>query len=256
MTKFVTFTIFLSFVLPAYADGLRVALYGGTFGPPTPGHEHVVDLALAELNLDVLYVLPNVKTEHKPGAQPYDTRLLWTKIVFSNRPKVIVAPDFLVQPYREKNLDAVFVAYMEHHKNDQIFLILGDDSYIRNVEQRNLNLGPNSHVAVVEREFPGKTYPPAFNGMPITLLGRSDEPWSSTQFRSMVEAGEKPRGLNQRVWELMRGLAPPFQDASCNREFTVPTPRSGKLFPRKKRPHPYQRTSLERCIGICRSTYS
>lgn len=219
MIKTITVTIFGAWILfcglTAQAEHLRVGLYGGTFDPPTPGHEHVIDTALAELKLDILYVVPNVKTEHKPGARPFSVRSLWAGIAFGDRPNVIVSPDFLIRPYEEKDLNAALAAFAQHHHSDQIYLVLGDESYSRNIESHKLTLGPRFHIAIVEREFPGKVYPKAFDGMPIQILRRSAQPYSSTKDRALLEQGIKPREMNQLLWESLK-------NTFCNRELEVP----------------------------------
>lgn len=77
--------------LPPHAPGQRIGLFGGSFDPAHEGHRLVVDMALARLGLDKVWMFPSPGNPLKAndGLAPLDARLRQAAD-FMNDPRVIV----------------------------------------------------------------------------------------------------------------------------------------------------------------------
>ena len=75
----------------AAAQALRVGLFGGAFDPPHLAHRLLVETAMAELQLDVLHVLPTGHAWHKKrDLTPAPQRLEMARRAFAGLPGVLV----------------------------------------------------------------------------------------------------------------------------------------------------------------------
>jgi nicotinate-nucleotide adenylyltransferase len=94
----------------AAAQALRVGLFGGAFDPPHLAHRLLVETAMAELQLDVLHVLPTGHAWHKKrDLTPAPQRLEMARRAFAGLPGVLVdgrellrtGPTYTVDTVRE-----------------------------------------------------------------------------------------------------------------------------------------------------------
>ena len=75
----------------AAAPALRVGLFGGAFDPPHLAHRTLVQMAMAQLQLDVLHVLPTGHAWHKQReVSPAPQRLAMAQLAFADLPGVQV----------------------------------------------------------------------------------------------------------------------------------------------------------------------
>jgi nicotinate-nucleotide adenylyltransferase len=107
----------------------RIGIFGGAFDPPHNTHAALIGLAIAQLRLDELRVIPTGQAWHKVRPlSPAADRLAMAKLAFSTIPGVVVdaretlraGPSFTVDTLREL-----------HHENadaDLILLIGGDQA--------------------------------------------------------------------------------------------------------------------------------
>ena len=108
---------------------LRVGIYTGTFDPPHLGHADVIKSAIADGHLDVIYVIPNVLTAHKPNATPYKDRRAMAILAFKDIPRVRVAdPEFETIFGQDGNQISMLQAVRSRHPSAFITRISGADN--------------------------------------------------------------------------------------------------------------------------------
>ena len=103
-----------------------VAIFGGSFDPPHKAHQHIVEKALASLEIDKLIVVPAYlnpfKTSSLASAQQ---RLAWCHTLFDEIPNVIV------DDYEIKEGKSTRTSQSVKHFNkayDVKYLIIGSDN--------------------------------------------------------------------------------------------------------------------------------
>jgi len=94
----------------ATGRALRVGLFGGAFDPPHLAHRLLVETAMAQLQLDVMHVLPTGHAWHKRrDLSPAPQRLAMAQLAFADLPGVRVdgrellrgGPTYTVDTVRE-----------------------------------------------------------------------------------------------------------------------------------------------------------
>ena len=111
---------------------MRVGIFGGTFNPPHSGHENAAKAAAAQLNLDILIVVPVGVPPHKSlpkGSPSSEIRFLMTQNAFSEIPNSIVS-DIEVKTsepgYTAYTVDAIKKTYPDA----ELFLLMGTDMFL------------------------------------------------------------------------------------------------------------------------------
>lgn len=210
--------LFLIVNASAEARSLRVGFYAGTFDPPHRGHRRLVQQVLRELNLDVLYILPNVESLHKPNASPFEIRERLTHLEFDSLAKVLVSDREMQAASRESGFDAALEVLHRRHSEDEIFQIMGEDSFWRMLEWNGRFKAPNFHYVVSERGE-RKFLPAYVQGVPVIFLPLVPfRPTSSSEIREALLEGRRPRGLSIPVWNEIQKLNYP----SCSHSLVVP----------------------------------
>ena len=67
----------------------RIGLFGGSFDPVHLGHTMVARAALAEVELDQLFIIPAAQSPFKPEQSPAPAadRLAWLRLAFGDEPR-------------------------------------------------------------------------------------------------------------------------------------------------------------------------
>lgn len=106
---------------------MKIGLYGGSFDPIHVGHMTVAKAA-KEFGLDKVIFIPTGNMPHKSGcAATAQQRVEMLRLAIDNG-------DFLISDYEIQRSDVSYSAdTIEHfksiYKNDDIYFIVGDDSY-------------------------------------------------------------------------------------------------------------------------------
>ncbi|MBR2496178.1 MAG: nicotinate-nucleotide adenylyltransferase [Clostridia bacterium] len=168
----------------------RVGIYGGTFDPVHNGHLRVADLAVKQLNLDKLIIIPAGIPPHKPDEMISDNfhRLKMCELAFCGE-------KFEVSDYEiKKGGKSYTYQTVEHFKNEgeELFLIIGGDSLYNLHTWKNpqaiLNL---AHVFAVGRLDEGKMTNFIKGNMDrITICDIPTGEESSTEIRVLTQFGE------------------------------------------------------------------
>jgi nicotinate-nucleotide adenylyltransferase len=79
-------------VLPAFAPGARIGLYGGSFNPPHAGHRLFCEIALRRLRLDRLWIMPTIGNPLKAnnGLAPLPARIAALNELMDD-PRIVVS---------------------------------------------------------------------------------------------------------------------------------------------------------------------
>ena len=106
---------------------MKIGVFGGTFDPVHQGHIALVETAMRELSLDMLYVMPNGNPPHKDRETDKLSRLEMVKIAFSHISGVQVS-DYEIQ--KEENCYTYeTLSYLkEQHPEDELYFLMGMDN--------------------------------------------------------------------------------------------------------------------------------
>jgi nicotinate-nucleotide adenylyltransferase len=106
---------------------MRLGVYGGAFDPPHLAHTELAQAALAQLQLDVLHILPTGQAWHKDRhLTSAEHRLAMTRLAFQGVPRAVVdareiyraGPTYTVDTLRE---------LARENPGAQLFLLMGAD---------------------------------------------------------------------------------------------------------------------------------
>ncbi|MBC7916362.1 MAG: nicotinate (nicotinamide) nucleotide adenylyltransferase [Rhodoferax sp.] len=109
------------------ASPQRIGVLGGAFDPPHVVHVALAEAACAELNLDVLHVIPTGDAWHKTRTlTAAEHRVAMSQLAFSNVPQAVVdtreitrsGPTYTVDTLRELKAE---------YPDAQLYLIMGAD---------------------------------------------------------------------------------------------------------------------------------
>lgn len=105
----------------------RIGVFGGAFDPPHKAHFVLAQVAVAELQLDELRIIPTGQAWHKVRTlTPARHRLAMARLAFSDLPQAVIdpretertGPSYTVDTLRE---------FKGNWPNAKLFLIIGDD---------------------------------------------------------------------------------------------------------------------------------
>lgn len=175
---------------------MEIAVFGGTFDPPTKAHEAVIAACLARPELDEVWVMPSGTRSDKKSTLN-DTDRLWMlnlmlEEVFANHPRLQVSSfelDYLPRPSQTaQTVEALRTFYPEC----RFRFVFGADSYLSMPQWRNgRELQRTLGMLVVPRN--GLVIPVADNLELLTIS--MQKPVSSTEVRDRVRRGFSIDGL-------------------------------------------------------------
>lgn len=108
---------------------MKIGLFGGAFNPIHLGHIKIAKETIRQMKLDKLIVIPSGNAPHKIETEiSREHRFNMAKLAFKDEEKVEVSDYELKREEISYSADTV-----EHFKslypNDELFFIIGDDSY-------------------------------------------------------------------------------------------------------------------------------
>jgi nicotinate (nicotinamide) nucleotide adenylyltransferase len=146
---FLVAAVVLFVASPAWA--LRIGVYSGTFSPPHSGHVRSVREFKELYKLDLVYVIPNLESSHKPGALAYKHREQMTTLAFGNEDWVVLPDAEIEQAFREGQRPGVNALLERRHPHDEFFQLMGFDSLERFFNAPTHELPRRRHVVVLPR---------------------------------------------------------------------------------------------------------
>jgi nicotinate-nucleotide adenylyltransferase len=105
----------------------RIGLFGGAFDPPHVAHAALAALAIDQLALDALHILPTGQAWHKArGLTPPEHRVAMARLAFAGLPQAVVderevrreGPSYTVDTLRE---------LLAEQPGSRLFLVIGAD---------------------------------------------------------------------------------------------------------------------------------
>lgn len=173
---------------------LRV-IFGGTFDPLHNGHVTTSLAAFAELDADVMHVMPSAQPPHRdyPGASA-EQRLAMVKLAYKDHPGVIAEDCEL----RRKGPSYSLLTLKEMHQrwpNDKLIFLLGNDAFAKlDTWFGWQELLKFADLAVMRRDAQNTPWNPAVeelvltHGSQIRLLNTPDIAVSATELRAAIAA--------------------------------------------------------------------
>ncbi|MCI5969070.1 nicotinate (nicotinamide) nucleotide adenylyltransferase [Helicobacter sp.] len=187
----------------------RVGIFGGSFDPPHKAHLAIMQRAVQQLSLDVLFVVPSFLNPFKKAFYfSPSVRLRWLRELAKECEKCVVL-DFEVRQNAPtptfKTLEYILDSY-DFGRNALYFLLLGADNVESLPKWENFAwLEKNVEFVIIARKGYAKHYKQLEFDVPI----------SATQLRKMLECGDR-MGLKQ--WIPHSILESVIKEANCKQE--------------------------------------
>lgn len=124
-----------SVVLPAAAEQgfplvQRVGMFGGAFDPPHVAHRELAEVALAQLGLDVLHILPTGQAWHKARPlTPAHHRLAMCEQAFGDLPRTHIDPRETLRAGPSYTADTL-AELAEAYPGAELYLVMGADQLL------------------------------------------------------------------------------------------------------------------------------
>ena len=106
----------------------RIGIFGGMFDPPHIGHVRMAAFAITQLDLDMLYVIPDhtALSDEKIGFATPEDRLEMTRIAFAGMERVTVSDLSVAEGKISYTCDMV-ERVAKIYPEAEIFLLMGGD---------------------------------------------------------------------------------------------------------------------------------
>ena len=132
---------------------MRIALYGGTFDPIHIGHLIVIENAINYMNLDKVIILPSSNPPHKKNKKKSkpDIRVEMVSEAIKDNPKIVLST-FESSDQKVRYTHETIKYFEESFKDDEIFYIMGEDSFLTIDSWRNYEEILDCNLIVFSRE--------------------------------------------------------------------------------------------------------
>lgn len=169
----------------------EIAIFGGTFDPPTRAHEAIVQACLDVPFIDEVWLMPSGQRRDKPEMSSEIARVAMVQLMIAEafhddaRLRVCHMERYLPQP---TSTAQTYVALRDAYPATSFWFIFGADSYhdMPNWKQGRV-LRRNMSMLIMERE--GFKLPPETETKRHLPLYELEHPISSTQARHCAKTG-------------------------------------------------------------------
>lgn len=157
------FQPFLFLILLSSNFSAKVGVYFGSFDPPHIGHLEVARSARDLLNLEKVYILPNVKPTGKFLASDFRHRYAMVRRFISKNKSLVTLPRYLMETVYSHNPsdyigDLIRILSQREGRETTLYHICGTDSFFKMKKYGKLpRMGEKRVVAVAPRK--GYTFP-------------------------------------------------------------------------------------------------
>ncbi len=108
----------------------RVGMFGGAFDPPHVAHRELAEVALAQLGLDVLHILPTGQAWHKARPlTPAHHRLAMCELAFGDLSRVRIDPRETLRAGPSYTADTL-TELAEAYPGAELYLVMGADQLL------------------------------------------------------------------------------------------------------------------------------
>lgn len=212
---------------PLSAAPRKIGMMTGTFDPIHNGHLAVAQLAVRELGLDRLDLIPNPEPGHKDMASPYRVRNEMTAASIRHDPRLqLVASPALRIAYLRGGTDAMIRQWRKDNSGAlEYYQLMGGDSFLKLAgKPRIFKAAARRNILVVvpregaEEEAAIHTAAARLPVGRVVILPRPEvQGLSSTLIRNRLSRGEPVEGLVDSTlrepvqkWKLYRVKSVPF----------------------------------------------
>lgn len=171
----------------------RIGLFGGSFDPVHLGHTMVARAALAEVELDQLFIIPAAQSPFKPEQSPAPAadRLAWLRLAFEDEPRCEIDAQEIERAGVSYTIDTVR-DYAARFPEAELFYLIGADHVPTLPEWREAAALADAVTFVVvprpgELETGVAEFPLSFRG---TVLRGKPAAISASDLRKRLRAGE------------------------------------------------------------------
>lgn len=190
---------------------MKIGFFGGAFDPYHLEHKNIVLHAKEELGLDKVIVYPSNLPPHKTCAAPFQKRLELLK-------RAVKPYDFIIVDDIEGTTGKVnptveiLPLLQKKYPCDESFFIIGGDSLLKfDTWIRPQEIAKMTKIAVVAREnreevLRKKEETEKKYGADVTVLDYVGKSVSSSLIKAHIELGDKPDGLDEETYEIIREL--------------------------------------------------
>ncbi|MDC0143828.1 nicotinate (nicotinamide) nucleotide adenylyltransferase [Verrucomicrobia bacterium] len=171
----------------------RIGLFGGSFDPVHLGHTMVARTALAEVELDRIFIIPAAQSPFKPEQSPAPgaDRLAWLRLAFGDEPRCEIDAQEIERAGVSYTIDTVR-DYAARFPGSELFYLIGADHVPTLPEWREAAALADAVTFVVvprpgELETEVAEFPLSFRG---TVLRGKPAAISASDLRKRLRAGE------------------------------------------------------------------
>jgi len=177
-----------------------VAIFGGSFDPPHIGHQHIVESALKNLEIDHLLVVPAYLNPFKRFSIASATqRLAWCHTLFDDFEKVIVS-DYEINEGKSTTTEQTVKHFNTVY--DVKYLIIGSDNLSTLTKWHHFSwLNETITWVIMTREG----YPLVVDGLRNWEVLKVDAPMSSTQIRNKEDLHYVDNKIKKSVQNVLQG---------------------------------------------------
>ena len=191
----------------------NVGIYFGSFDPPHRGHFGVAEAAIKALELDRIYMLPNVKPTGKILASSFHHRYEMVKLITLKNRQFKILPEKLMRKVYLQNprgyIGPMISTLREiEGKNQRYYHLCGTDSFLKMKEYGRLPaLEENRIIAVMQREGYKLPQDPRVDALvragKVVFLNPGLKSFSSTRLRKSF-SHQTPPGSKKLFHEIGR----------------------------------------------------
>jgi len=170
----------------------RIGIFGGAFDPPHIAHVAMAEAALAQFQLDALFVIPTGDAWHKARDLSSGLhRIEMAKLAFGHLPVVTISDMELQRQGPSYTIDTLKSLALQY-PSAQFFLLIGEDQgkalgTWREIEE----ISRRAIICVAEREIPSPLGPAVpSHDIPTQVLKLPQLPHSATEVRARVAHGQ------------------------------------------------------------------
>ncbi len=171
----------------------RIGLFGGSFDPVHLGHTMAARAALAEVELDQLFIIPAAQSPFKPEQSPAPAadRLAWLRLAFGDEPRCEIDAQEIELAGVSYTIDTVR-DYEARFPEAELFYLIGADHVPTLPQWREAAALADAVSFVVvprpgELEIGGVEFPESFRG---TVLRGKPAAISASDLRKRLRAGQ------------------------------------------------------------------
>ena len=183
----------------------KIGVFGGAFDPPHNAHITLAKTALAELELDALYVIPTGQAWHKARKLSLAAhRMAMARLAFENVPGVVVDDREIKRLGPTFTIDTLQALQLEN-PGAQLYLLMGADQFTAFEQWHQwreimkiaiISVAARAHFTLATGQFDAKNEPKSG----FVTLQMPQMAVSATQIRQLVSSG---LGENQAIADLM-----------------------------------------------------